>query len=324
MPTSFKSLIGTKTNSFYTSNGAEENLERGRVWVYTPGNDFSQFSMCWIAPTCGTAVIEIWGAGGSGAKMCCCGGGLPGNAGGYAKKTIRMNPGCFICGSVGYSCGNDGLCFKGCSDPSGLYWYGNCGSSGCMCAQGGLGGRQMCSTGTSLFCCFVNQGFCFSGPYNDNCGLICNYFGGAWIGCGFGGDVNRCGGFSCTLFAGCLPQCPCSFHYHVAIPPGQYAKCGGVAVFTTEDGNEFSNWSGQGAHQHVSALSAASKKPNSGIPWAYNWGFGGGCGCYENEGCVTHVPPGHPGSAGAPCPGVRHQARRGGHGMIRIKFIEGF
>ena len=33
----------------------------------------------------GEATIEMWGAGGSGARMCCCGGGIPGNAAGYPK-----------------------------------------------------------------------------------------------------------------------------------------------------------------------------------------------------------------------------------------------
>jgi hypothetical protein len=28
----------------------------------------------------------MWGAAGSGAEMCCCGGGIPGNPGGYARK----------------------------------------------------------------------------------------------------------------------------------------------------------------------------------------------------------------------------------------------
>lgn len=324
MPVSFKSLVGTKTNSFYTTSGDESNLERGQVWSYTPGNDFSQFTMCWIAPSRGTAVIEIWGAGGSTGRMCCCGGGTPGNAGAYSKKTIKMEAGCFICGSVGYACGNDAMCFRGCSDPTGLFWYGNCGASGCMCAQGGAGGRSMCSTGTSLFCCFVNQGMCFTGPYNDNCGLICNYFGGIWIACGYGGDVNRCGHFSCSLFVGCLPQCPCSFQYFMATPAGQFAKCGGVVQFGVEDGNEFSNWAGQGPHQHQAGLNGLSRKPNGGVPWAYCWGAGVGCGCYENQGCSTNMPPGHPAMAVHPCPAVRDNGNRGGHGAIRIKFIQGF
>ena len=36
-------------------------------------------------PHGGEATIEMWGAGGSGARMCCCGGGIPGNAAGYSK-----------------------------------------------------------------------------------------------------------------------------------------------------------------------------------------------------------------------------------------------
>jgi hypothetical protein len=109
----------------------------------------------------------------------------------------------------------------------------------------------------------------------------------------------------------------------VATPPGYVSKCGGVVVFGTENSNEFSNWSGQGAHQHNSALNAQSRQPQFGIPWAYCWGFGGGCGCYENEGCYTYVGPGYPGMAPHPCPDVRDHGRRGGHGAIRIRFIEG-
>ena len=75
-----KSLIRSKDQALY---GDEENLERGEIYSYTPGTDYNNFcqGVCWVAPANGTAVIEIWGAGGSGAKMCCCGFGLPGNPG---------------------------------------------------------------------------------------------------------------------------------------------------------------------------------------------------------------------------------------------------
>ena len=54
----------------------------------------------------GTVTIEMWGAGGSGAKMCCCGNGLPGNSGSYSKRTITMGTSNYIYGCVGFACGN--------------------------------------------------------------------------------------------------------------------------------------------------------------------------------------------------------------------------
>jgi hypothetical protein len=324
MATSFRNLVGTKNQSIYAdSTGGETNLERGKIWSFTPGTDFAKNNACWIAPADGTVVLEIIGAGGSGARMCCCGGGLPGNAGAYAKKTFKVAQGQRICGCYGFACGNaDAMCFRGCSEPS-MVCYQSISGNGCMCAQGGKGGVTYCSTGTSMFCCFGGNGFCRTGPFNDNCGIVCNVCPGSFQAQAFGGDVNVCGHFSCVAFFGCQAPCICSFIQHVAVPGGSHARCGGVVVFATENNNDFSNWSGQGAHQHLSALNGLSKQPNGGIPWAYGWGFGGGCGCYENEGCSTHVPPGHPGTPAFPCPGVRDQGRRGGHGLIRIKFMEG-
>ena len=55
--------------------------------------------MCWVAPPAGTATIEIWGAGGSGAEMCCCGFGIAGNR--IFRKVITMAEGCSICAITG-------------------------------------------------------------------------------------------------------------------------------------------------------------------------------------------------------------------------------
>ena len=78
---------------------------------------------CWIAPGSGTVLAELWGAGGSGSKMCCCGGGLPGNAGSYANKAFNVTSGNYTCGCLGKSCGNaDGLCNRGCSSNSAMCW----------------------------------------------------------------------------------------------------------------------------------------------------------------------------------------------------------
>jgi hypothetical protein len=84
---SLKSLLGTKSDAFVSVE--ESNLEKGRIYVYTPGTNYSRHiwcGFCFHPEVSGTAVVEIWGAGGSGAEMCCCGFGLPGNAGAYVKK----------------------------------------------------------------------------------------------------------------------------------------------------------------------------------------------------------------------------------------------
>jgi len=76
---SLRSLLGTKTNEFVSVE--EQNLEKGRIYVYTPGCNYSAqiwCGFCFHPEVSGTAILESWGAGGSGAKMCCCGFGLPG------------------------------------------------------------------------------------------------------------------------------------------------------------------------------------------------------------------------------------------------------
>ena len=318
------SLLGSKTSTMYD---AETNLEKGRIYVYNPGTAFGSFAFnfCWCAPCNGLAIIEMWGASGSGALMCCCGGGLPGNAAAYTRKTICVQTGCYICGQPGRACTNaSGLCFRGCGDASGLCWFGrdSCGNSnGCMCAQGGRGGVSFCSTGTSMYCCFYANGFCATKTLNENCGTVCNQCTGGWIGCGYGGDVNCCGGISCVSYFGCYPECICLFQQHVAISPGIISNEGAVITFNTENNNEFANWSGQGHYQKMSALNAASRWPSYGAPFASCWGMSGNCGCYENDGCVRNSPVGVPGTGPFPCSGVRDHAHAGGDGAVRIKFI---
>lgn len=322
MPTSFQNLVRSRA-----TGRVEENLETGRIYVFTPGTMYTSFcnGFCWNPPTTGTAVIEVWGAGGSGAQMCCCGGGTPGNAGAYVKKTISVTTTDFVRGQIGNSCGNSSaLCFRGCSDPTGVCWTSGSGASnGCLCAQGGAGGRGMCSTSTSLFCCFRNQSHCFTGPFNDNCGIICNYFPGIWIACGYGGDTNCCGHFSCSVFFGCYPQCPCCFTYVSAIPAG-YFSCGGQSniAYNAEDGDSrHSNWSGQPQMQQSNAMRALKRGPTGGIPMNYCWRSDRTCGCYEMQGCIHYMPPGVGGYPTSPCPGVRDHAGRGGQGAVRIRFF---
>lgn len=318
MPTSLQLLVRARQ-----PGREEENLQQGRVWVYAPGTMYTNFcsGFCWKAPGSGTAEIEIWGAGGSGAEMCCCGFGLPGNAGAYSKKTITVDSSSRVYGSIGFSCGNaDDLCFRGCSDSTGLCWIGSTGN-GCMCASGGKGGVSYCSTTPSAFCCFGGNGFCRTGPYNDNCGLVCNYCPGAWIACAYGGDINCCGQFSCVSFFGCSPNCTCCTQYHVAVPAG-YFSCGSGAVAThgTENDASQSAWSGQGLNQGMNAVAAVGRGPVQGSPLSYCWRGDRSCGCYNMQGCTIHVAPGVGGYAPSPCGDVRDHGGRGGQGAVRIRF----
>jgi hypothetical protein len=388
----------------------EDALEKGRIWVYQDGNMYSAFcnGFCWRAPGTGCVIIEAWGAAGSGAQMCCCGSGLPGNAPGYTKKCLCVTQGNYVCGYIGRSCNNSSaLCFRGCSEASCVCWYGcspkalyeggywpgdsdsfkgnnpwgwgsgggdpmssnegnvnfqnggNCGigggsgctagtiagccgwsqcravgaTNGCLCAQGGKGGISYCIDTKSSYICFRAGYFCGSpvGPANsgcctgDACGMICNVCqdgsGLGFIACGYGGDVNCCGGWSCTTFGGCWPICPCLTQYHVPVAANIFAEEGGVFTYTSHsDGTPMGEWSGGPLANQINALTAMSRTPQHNGYFTC-WNNQRSCGCYEMQGCMNYMPYGVPGSAPHPCPGVRDHAGRGGLGAVRIKYI---
>ena len=316
---SLRSLLGSKQDAFVSVT--EENLEKGRIYVYTPGTNYSRLwcGFCFHPDTSGTAVVEIWGAGGSGAEMCCCGFGTPGNAGAYVRKTVSMAPGDFICGYIGQSCGNaTALCFRGCSEATQVRFCLG-GQETCVCAEGGKGGLTYCSTNSSYYCCYRANGFCVTRTDNDNCGIVCNHCNGSWIACAYGGDVNCPGKISCVSAFGCYPSCVCLFIDHVPTPAGMFSKEGAMMSYTRENNNDFAQWSGSGHHQHLGVL-GSGRFPRGGIPWATCWGASKACGCYENDGCVPVMPIGTGGRGPNPCPGVRDHAIRGGHGGVRIRF----
>ena len=316
---SLRSLLGTKQDAFVSVT--EENLEKGRIYVYTPGTNYSRLwcGFCFHPDTSGTAVVEVWGAGGSGAEMCCCGFGTPGNAGAYVRKTVSMAPGDFICGYIGQSCGNaTALCFRGCSEATQVRFCIG-GQETCACAEGGKGGLTYCSTNSSYYCCYRANGFCVTRTDNDNCGIVCNHCNGSWIACAYGGDVNCPGKISCVSAFGCYPSCVCLFIDHVPTPAGMFSKEGAMMSYTRENDNDFAQWSGSGHHQHLGVL-GSGRFPRGGIPFATCWGASKACGCYENDGCVPVMPIGTGGRGPNPCPGVRDHAIRGGHGGVRIRF----
>ena len=302
----------------------EDNLETGYIYSWTPGTNWTNFcnGVCWTAKANGTAIIEIWGAGGSGARMCCCGDGLPGNAGAYVKKTITVETGDTLTGSTGMACQAHPLCHSGCSDPTGVCWVTANNGNGCLCARGGYGGKTMCTTGSSLYCCFRAQGFCTVRCNNDNCGMVCNWCDGAWPAEGYGGDVNCCGQLSCSSFFGCCPHCKCRFQQHVATPAGLFAENGALITFQKEsDGTPMSQWSGNQLFQFYAALNLATKSPYQGNPLSYCWRSDRSCGCYESQGYANYLPVGTGGIGPNPCPEVRDHGIRGGFGGVRIKFI---
>ena len=323
MATKLSGLLASKS-----LQGQEQNVEVGSIKVFYPGNTCSAPNVgagfCWQSTGTGTAVIEIWGASGSSSRMCCCGFGLPGNAGGYAKKTIQVNAGDYICGQLGKSCSNsDGLCSRGCSNCSNLYWTGRdkCNqTTGCMCASGGHAGRSFCSTGSSGFCCFYANGFCGT-LIPDNCGIICNWGPTiSWMGCGYGGDVNCCGGFSCQRFMGCYPNCACFQYGIIQTSPGTISELGASLTFSYDMNSGQGQWSGQGYAQALTTLNAASKSPSMGVPLSTCWGAHGMCGCYENTNCVRPFPYGMPAPGVNPCADVRDGGYSGGEGAVRVRF----
>mgnify|MGYP006131159671 CR=1 FL=1 len=316
---SLKSLLGSRN---FTST--EQNLEKGTITSYMNGTMYSKMcnGFCFIAPGAGTVTIDSWGAGGSGARMCCCGGGLPGNSGAYTRKQINMSSGQRVCGCLGKSCGNaSSLCFRGCSEPTMWCWFSSA-TSGCVCTQGGRGGTTWCSTGSSLYCCFRANGFCTTnrGP---NCGLVCNCCNGSFHANSYGGDINCCSRLSCASYLGCYPACTCMHYYHVATPAGVLGKDGANITYAIENDNPYSRWSGQGIHQFSNALNAASKSPSRGVYHGSCWMGNRSCQCYEQLGCGHFVPYGTGGPAAIPCPGVRDHGWRGGDGAVRIKYVEG-
>jgi hypothetical protein len=307
----------------------EQNIEKGKVYTFVEGSSRAKFftgGFCWCAPASGTAIIEVWGAGGSASKMCCCGHGLPGNSGAYSKKTIQVTAGSWVCGQNGWSCANDTLCYRGCSEPTTVCWCigSGGGQSGCICAQGGMGGLAICSTTPSMVCCYCANGFCVTNT-GTNCGIICNWAGPGnssfnWMACGFGGDVNCCGQFNKVDQRGCLPSCPCQRAQEIYVPPGFISTGGSYVKFNGITGDAQSNWSGQGLSPLLHGINFASKNPTMGGHHAACWAGKLSCGCYEDHQCQFWLPIGVGSPAVAPCDNVRDHGMRGGQGAVRIKF----
>ena len=302
----------------------ETNLEEGVIYTFHSGAAYSDFRclFCWQVPSAGTATIEIWGAGGSGAKMCCCGSGVGGNSGAYSKKTLTVAPGGFVTGCIGRSCGNaNDIFFRGCSIGTCItICTGTGGNCLCMCAMGGRGGLSYCVDGTSIYCCMLSGGSIPGTLTNTGCGIVCNYIVAAQA-CAYGGDINCTGTIACTYFYHCNPECRCSTYLYHAIPSGMFTTGRPLAI-TDVDGSHGPNYpNGAGLDSSVLGLGALSHSPNSGFFTMGCWSNHSLCQCYENVGCASNTAPGVGGAPAMPCSSVRNHGFRGGHGVVRIKFI---
>lgn len=317
---SLSNLISSRISNLA---GNETNLERGEITVFYPGTMTENFrcQICWKPPRRGVAEIEIWGAGGSSPRQCCCAAGVPGNPGAYVKKTVEVSPDSFVAGTVGYSCGNAGaLCFRGCSEST-CITICHLGGCTCLCAEGGSGGRNRCHTGGSIACCIQGT---YGLPSHqlpnagNGCRMLCNL---NERGRAFGGDINCNGGFSCSSFYHCNGCCAESFYDHVAVPPGIMSKDGAVLTINRDSNRDQALLPGTGVFQTIGALNLAGRSPTLGGHFAAAWAGSRGCSCYEMWGCIPMMPYGVPGTGVSVCVNVRNSGYRGGHGAVRIKFI---
>lgn len=297
----------------------ETNLQQGSVYSFAPGVEEAggdgTKTFCWISPGTGTVEIEIWGAAGSGARMCCCGGGVPGNPGAYAKKTIAVTGTSYVCGNIGLPCNNLDMYYRGVSEPTCVCWVSGV-VVGAMCAQGGNGGCTVCVDGVAIPNCM--SAFCQTQLASAGCAIICNY---CCLATATGGDINCPGGFSCASFYHCNACCTCSWYYHLTTSPGIFSEKGATINFTMDGDSDYSHAPGQMYVSAISAVNALTRSPKTGFHWVDCWNSRRGCACYDNIARSAYMPPGIPGAPPTVCPGVRDNGTKGGTGMVRIRFI---
>jgi hypothetical protein len=299
-----------------------ERTSQGQIFYFTHTNvsgtlNGNPCTYSWSSPGTGVAVIETWGAGGTGGRQCCChSGGVPGNPGAYSKISVNVTPSSVVCGWVGCSPTGGTLCYNGRSQCS-VACLLNTSCDNILIAQGGFGGYIMCSTGTAAYCCMVASGFCHT-LTNTFCGIICNVGGpnGAVGAPASGGDINLPGGISCSRYWDCCQYHKCNIEQTVALPPGVKSNCGSSCFrfFRSE-------FPGYGiANNGYSELSTALNGAQGAIGHRhFCWNSNQPCACYEYDGCRLNAAA-MPGLTGIPCPGVRANGHKGGHGAIKITF----
>jgi len=324
-----------KTKSAFDPIANDINIEKGKIWTYTPGTQQTEFfqGICWFTPRAepgeepptGTVIIEAWGAAGSGAALRCCGFGTPGNPPAYSKRTFRADCDTVVTGLVGMSCGNaDATNFRGCSCPTELCIENATDISDvCMCVMGGRGGQSYCNAGSaSLLTCFSDEGFSVTETI-DGCGYVCNHCAEVdWIAKAYGGDVNVDGGISRIGIFSCDSGEQCCMIAYPVTSNNMFSEEG--VELTVQIGENFDT--ARGGAQHVMpyflALGAATKSPTVGMSYSACYDAGGRwCSCYQATGCTPYLGAGVPGLGALPCSGICDHGMRGGHGAVRIRFI---
>jgi hypothetical protein len=314
-------------NRSQTSLRGVEGQKSGSIFYFTFTDTTSgRCQYTWQSPGNGIAVVEVWGASGSGGRQCCCSGhGIPGNPGAYSKKTVAVTSSSCICGFVGCAPEGNSLCYPGRS-PCSVACFFNTSNNTTMNAQGGFGGYTNCTTITAHFCCLQAAGFCATLAENllpvgaAFCGIVCNVGGpnGAVAAPASGGDINIPGGISCIRIWECCNFWPCMYQATLALSPGIYtSNCSPCVQFNfnqTPTRNGAVTATGrQEANMAVSSLSGV-------LPQSYQcWTGNMECGCYEFTGCY-YGGVGIPGTTGMPCAAVRTAGMRGGHGAVKITF----
>jgi len=299
-----------------------ERSKSGRDWFFSHTNvsGVQSYSACcfqWTSPGTGVAVIELWGASGSGSLMCCCsGGGIPGNPGGYTKISVNVTSSSAVCGRVGCSPHGGCLCYPGRSGCSVANLF-NTSNNATLIAQGGFGGYTNCSTGTAHYCCLVAAGFSHT-LTNTFCGILCNVGGpnGAAAAGASGGDVNIPGGISCLRTWDCCQYHKCNMEVVLTTSPGIFSSTASTCFNFLK-----SEFPGYGiANNSWAEMEDAFTLMTRQQPYNHNcYSSMQPCGCYEHDGCFLN-PVGVPGITGSPCPNVRSSGGKGGHGGIRITF----
>lgn len=289
-------------------------------YTYTT-TDSGRCQFCWNSPGTGYAVVEIWGASGSGGMMCCCAAsGIPGNPGAYSKKIIPVCSGTYVCGWAGCATEANALCYPGRGNCSVACIF-NSGANGTMIATAGFGGMQLCTTSTPQWCCFAICNFCRTNT-GAGCGIVCNIGGpnAAVQATASGGDLNINGGVSCTYFWTCFNCCTPGYEHTVAMSPGIWSTTSSPCVRFNRN-TAPTNFGYCGAHNGAIDQSTAIRNFAGIIPQYYScWnGAHRDCSCYEFTGCWFNAA-GIPGISGVPCAGVRSMGVRGGHGAVKITF----
>ena len=360
-----KDIVGNKAKNF----AVETNIEKGQIFVMG-ADDFQhggankianrpcKEDFCWKSPGNGCIQLEMWGAGGSGGEMCCCGSGTPGNPGTYLKANLPVDSSTYLIGTAGISCMSDSLCFKGCSEatcvffcsPNGRFYRG-IGNEYCVCfcAEGGHGGIGICKTGGSDYACFACQSFSgFSTSYvcnpglcttmsincatsGEGCGIVCMVGPLLTPRIAYGGEINCNSGdandpygpnWSCIHFRRCEGR-PCCQSQTVAIPPGIFSTKGSSVTSLT---GHIDAWNARYSGNFMSGLKiglGSLGRHAGGHGWdRFCYSGGHYCGCYETSSlCSFFLPPGVPGPGVTPCADVRDHGFAGGNGAVRITYF---